>query len=163
MNNLLKTLVVALGTFTAVQSHAAPLNEQALKACTMVENDLKRLGCFDQVMAGQAPQASSLKSKPADAPAPAVAANTQNDFGLEHIPKIAENNNELEGRITKVSKSPLGKVTVTLDNGQVWKQTGAESLRLRSGDEVVISRAALSSFLMRKVGSNRATRVKRQK
>ncbi|TMP34817.1 hypothetical protein [Pseudoalteromonas rubra] len=159
MHNSLRNVILTLCALTAMQSHAQALNEQALKACTLVENDFKRLMCFDQVMANETPQIDNQAHR--ESVKAATPAKTEDQFGLEHISVIDENNTSLTAQITKVKKSPLGKVTVTLNNGQTWKQVDSDSFRAKSGDEVVISRGTLNSFLMKKVGTNRAIRVKR--
>ena len=67
----------------------------------------------------------------------------------------------LSATVAKLQKSGNGKIVVTLDNGQTWRQSDSTDLRLRTGDEIRIRRALLGSYMMQKVGSKRSMRVKR--
>ena len=68
---------------------------------------------------------------------------------------------EIAARISKIRKSGSGYALITLDNGQVWKQTESSTLRLSDNDEITIRRAALGSFKLRKSGRKTPMRVKR--
>jgi len=68
----------------------------------------------------------------------------------------------LSGTITGLQQAGYDKVLITLDNGQIWRQIDTSSLRLRVGDSVVIERAALGSFMLKKQGSKRTMRVSRE-
>lgn len=68
----------------------------------------------------------------------------------------------LSARITRLQVSGYDKVAITLDNGQVWQQIETSKLRLKTGDDVRIERAALGSYMLRKTGSKRAMRVSRK-
>lgn len=68
----------------------------------------------------------------------------------------------LSAQITRLQSSGYDKVAITLDNGQVWQQVDSSSLRLRVGDDVMIERAALGSFMLKKTGSKRSMRVSRR-
>ena len=47
------------------------------------------------------------------------------------------------------------------ENGQHWQQVERERFQVRVGQAVEVRRASLGSFFMKKVGTNRSTRVKR--
>ncbi|MCZ6503043.1 MAG: hypothetical protein O6945_11070, partial [Gammaproteobacteria bacterium] len=53
------------------------------------------------------------------------------------------------------------KLTVTLDNGQIWRQLDNNPLPLKSGETVVVRAALLGSFLMEKQSGGVSIRVKR--
>lgn len=74
--------------------------------------------------------------------------------GNERIDSIA-------AQVTRLQQYDYDKVVISLGNGQVWKQVDTSSLRLRTGDDVTIERAALGSFMLKKVGSKRTMRVSR--
>ncbi|MFY8275290.1 hypothetical protein AAEU32_14290 [Pseudoalteromonas sp. SSDWG2] len=178
MNKYLVPASLILLTTVAVPAIANNgVNVQALKACSMIENDFRRLLCYDNVVAGEPIDAQRQKSKgegkgknkeknlPEQAAPRASAATAAehkaDDFGLEHK-QIEENSaDELVAKVTKVKEAPYGELIITLDNGQVWRQQGAESFILKSGDTVVISRAMFNSFLLKKQGLNKSIRVKR--
>ena len=67
----------------------------------------------------------------------------------------------LTGRVVGLSLGENGRVVVTLDNGQVWRQLMAgEDLNLKLGDTVRLSRGIVGSYFM-KVPSGRTCKVNR--
>ena len=146
------------------------INEQALKACSFIENDFRRLLCYDNVVANKPIDAPRAQSKGNDKAAVAAAtgsavaakqASSNNEFGLEHKKEHEEADQDLVANVAKIKEAPRGELIITLDNGQVWRQLGTESFRLSKNDEVIISRAMFNSFLLKKAGSNKTIRVKR--
>ncbi len=157
--------LVALGVSSFAVAN--PVNTQALQACTMIENDFKRLLCYDNVVAnkpashakGNAAKRSNQSVQPAQQ---TTAKNLAAEFGLEH--KIAAESRKVEeisAKLVKVDHSARKRAFFTLDNGQVWKQVSVENFFANPGDTLVIKRASFGSFLMSKAGANRSTRVKR--
>ncbi|QBJ64184.1 hypothetical protein [Pseudoalteromonas sp. DL-6] len=167
MNKHLLSLL-ALASVPALA--ATPINEQALQACSFIENDFNRLLCYDNTIAGKSltQPAQSQLSKSAQtnvkAETPAVTApvaTKAKEFGLEHK-NIAENSEEaISSTIANVEKAPYGELIITLENNQQWRQIGSDSLRLDKGDTVIISRGVFNSFLLKKADQNRSIRVKR--
>ena len=149
---------------------ATPINEQALQACSFIENDFNRLLCYDNTIAGKSltqPVQSQLSKSAqtnvkAETPAAtAPVATKAKEFGLEHK-EIAENGEEsITSMISSVKKAPYGELIITLENNQQWRQIGSDSLRLDEGDTVIISRGVFNSFLLKKADQNRSIRVKR--
>jgi DMSO/TMAO reductase YedYZ molybdopterin-dependent catalytic subunit len=149
---------------------ATPINEQALQACSFIENDFNRLLCYDNTIAGKSltqpahkqPQQSVKANVKADtAVATAPVTTKAKEFGLEHK-KITENSEEtISSTIANVKKAPYGELIITLENNQQWRQIGSDSLRLAEGDTVIISRGVFNSFLLKKADQNRSIRVKR--
>ena len=68
---------------------------------------------------------------------------------------------QIEAVISEMRYSRTGKPIITLDNGHIWQQLDSENLRLSENDSVVIRRASLGSYLLKKAGSKRSMRVKR--
>ena len=62
-----------------------------------------------------------------------------------------------------MQKTPYGKLIITLETGQVWRQTNSTSLRLKPGQEVYVEEGALGSYFLGKESSNKRIRVKRLK
>ncbi|MCH8117204.1 MAG: hypothetical protein IIA78_03680 [Proteobacteria bacterium] len=54
-----------------------------------------------------------------------------------------------------------GRLRLTLDNGQVWRQLDSRSLQLKENSVVLIRAASLGSFLLEKLPGSRSIRVKR--
>ena len=156
-------LVGASGAF------AAELAEE-FSACRPLEPAAKRLECYDDAIdrhneqknpdprattsggqtATETPSAEELFGKNADEVRRAV----EQASGGEHLDQI-------EARVTELLSIAPGKVAISLDNGQLWRQTTTSSLRLSAGDVVTIRRASMGSYVLHKVGSARSMRVQR--
>ncbi|MFU8815042.1 MAG: hypothetical protein ACNA7W_06835 [Pseudomonadales bacterium] len=72
-----------------------------------------------------------------------------------------QNPQNIRARVRVVQSTAEGKLVLELHNGQVWVQTDAARLAVNPEDEVIIRRARLGSFLLKKPGSNRSIRVRR--
>jgi hypothetical protein len=169
----------------AAQSPSTP--PQSLATCAALSSDAERLACYDRVAGhaapaagapaavtapvapapaaiAPAPAAASAPAVPAAAavpPAPAAPPAPQASFGLyeaEH-PKVPALSDSFEGRVSSLGKSKYGRQTVALEGGALWELDEADPL-LAAGDNVVITRAALGSYLMR-TPSKRVHRVRR--
>lgn len=78
------------------------------------------------------------------------------DFGAENIRQATADESrpkpldEIRANVTAVSYGPTGHFTVTLANGQVWRQipgdVGVARFKRKGGDVVTISRGALGSY-----------------
>ena len=129
--------------------------EEALTECRQIEGIEERVTCYDKVV-------DSL-------PAPAAVPDAQSLFGRDdaEAKRIVETTlaieqiDHVEAVVTEVQHSATRKLLVTLDNGQVWRQLDNQTMRLKSGESVVIRKASLNSFLMGKKSGGRSIRVKR--
>ena len=139
-----------------------------LKECQSLTNDKARLACSETLL--QAYEAYFVEqSMPFLEPKQTVseieklvAAQVQDDFGMEKA-KLAQQNKELmslSAKVLVVKKNAYGKLTLTLENQQIWKLT-EKGLRVKKGDFVFIERGALGSFFIKKSGSSRKYRTKR--
>lgn len=167
-----KTLLIcALFSSTVM---AQELNVAALQACSMVENDVKRLICYDNVIKGEAPIDNTKPTSTPEIQGKALIATTpqatqttvvssDSEFGIEHKNIIKDDLEEITATVTQVKKAPHGELIITLSNNQVWRQIGNDSLRLKADNEVTISRGAFNSFLLKRKDKNKAIRVKRTK
>jgi hypothetical protein len=134
--------------------------------CLALTTPVERLACFeDQVRTAQslqsvaaavvtaptaaqpaasvAPAASAAVAPVAAAPAaaasqPAAAVDAAANFGLREKPAKDEKAEELLATVASVRQFAPGKLQVTLDNGQVWRQTSADNYKLREGHAVRI-------------------------
>lgn len=94
-------------------------------------------------------------------------------FGAENLPppKAApgapspEPLDEISAKVTSVAFNSLGRFTVTLDNGQVWRQlegdTGTPQFGRKGNDTVSISRGILGSYNLVVDGHHAMFKVKR--
>lgn len=161
-----KMLIVVAGLWVSV-ANAAELSDQ-LAQCRAVQNDLQRLTCYDNIgykISPPAVEAVVTNEIPhteiaATVSNPATAATTTDSFGIEH--KIAEKTvPSIGSTVVNIEQSRRGFWTITLDNGQKWRQITSDGFVLRKGEDVVISRGSFNSFLLSKKGSERQTKVTR--
>lgn len=136
-------LVFALGC-----AHGQDL--QAALACTRLGDDAARLSCYDAAIMGVA-KAASGAAKPQPTPPPdAVRTDVQAKFGddgrfhSEAKPCLPKN---LAAQVREVTPLAVGLFRLTLDNGQVWDTTQADSaLAFKANDAVTISRLLLGGY-----------------
>ena len=156
----LLTPFLALAALPFAAAAAAP--ESPLKACRAEADDARRLACYDREM-------DRLGDAPAPAEAPVMSAEER--FGrrgtLAREEVDRERNEvrqgELTATITELWTRSDGLMVMTLDNGQVWAQNRPDPFfRIKNGDKVKISPAALGSYLL-SGPSKRSTRVTRTK
>jgi hypothetical protein len=152
---------------------AEPLS--GLLACRTLTDSAARLACFDRESAALAAKpmtpAAAAALTPAAPPARAAPVlDPKKQFGLpeETVAKQeiaagtrAADETKIEARVTQVTVSTDGRATLTLDNGQVWRQLVADvDLMAKPGESVVISRAALKSYWL-ETGHGRGGKVSR--
>lgn len=128
----------------------------ALQACRAETNDQLRLQCYDR-------EIGKLSSPPAAtaATAPTAAAPTPSQFGFtnteakaaeQHVSVITAHQQEqkqtLSARVVALSAEPHGVFSVTLDNGQVWRQLETDGTGIAVGDDVTIKPGLLGSYLL---------------
>jgi hypothetical protein len=96
-----------------------------------------------------------------------TASTAVEEFGSENIESKAEQQakelNQVIFTIKSLKKTARGQWNIIFNNGQLWKQASSDTIRLVVGNKVEVSKAALGSYKLKKVGSNRSIRVKRLK
>lgn len=142
-------LAAALSFLTtgAATAQADSLDRQ-LRGCASIEKDSERLACYDTL-------SQSLKR--------AREQRAESDFGQEQKRIAEEAPKSIEATIAAIDEAAYGKLVITLDNGQVWRQKNSERVHWKSGDAVVVERALFGSFLMKPAAGGRSLRVKRVK
>jgi hypothetical protein len=137
----------------------------ALRACAAESDNGQRLACYDREMA----KALAAGTGPAAAASTAAQLSPEERFGMrgelarEVQQRAKEGNPDLERVETKVTSIALragGEQLVTIENGQVWEERTAGTLRVKVGESVTIRSGALGSFFMTGP-SGRAARVTR--
>ncbi len=179
----LKLCLVAVlcvcSNFALAESLAGALNK-----CSQVENSLKRLVCYDKlnqqakgykdsklptgIRSGNNYQAGNYQPKNSNqAAAPAGTptnnmASAEDKFGLPLIQLVEKDQaTSLTAQVREVKKTPRGKLIITLENGQIWKQTDSDRLLLRAGDSVNIERGLLGAFFLKTAAGTSRIKVKR--
>jgi len=132
--------------------------DDELLECRQIEDIEKRLTCYDQYVDSQ-----HKTAEPNPVPDAEFLFGT-NDAEVQRIVETTlaiEQIDHIVATVSEVRKSATNKLTVTLDNGQVWRQLDSQPLRLKSGESVIVREASLSSYLMAKQSGGRSIRVKR--
>lgn len=158
---------------------ALPASAQTLQSqlsnCLAIPGVLQRLACYDGVAkgAGIAPAAHAIAPPPAStraamaapvAVAPVAAGQSFGSEKLVHPPADQAKPNQIAADISAITFNPFGKFTVTLANGQVWRQLDSDSDTIkpqRSLHNVRISRALMGSYDLRFGDSSRIYKVTR--
>lgn len=152
----------------ATTSRAAVL--ESLAACRAITGASERLACFDAASARLDEAERSGEVVVMDRGQVRAAKRDAFGFSLPSFDLFdrterqrTEEVDRLESTVASAGRDGSGKWSVTLANGQVWRQVDNEPLtRVRSGDKVQIRRAALNSFFMN-VGGQRAVRARRDR
>lgn len=181
------TLALAISLLATPVTYAQSLSG-ALKECGQQQNSLKRLVCYDRIVnemdkysgldelmnvpaplpartgdaarTGNAP-ANDRQAPPARRAAPP--ANPTSDFGLPDTKTKQDTPEKIFSQVASIRKDPYGNRTVTLANGQVWKQQESSNIRLKKGEDVYVETGVLGSFFLSKESVNKRMRVKRIK
>ena len=158
----------------------------AMKQCAQTQNSLQRLVCFDRIASRLQdysdevlPQVRAVTSAPAPgtaAPAQSRAVTTGPSASTNDVDLPFEPNNSVDdfGRVEMVKDTLLASVaaitydrndyfTVTLNNGQMWRQTEVSRIKIDVGDRIEIEEGVFGSFILTSEASNRTARVKRVK
>ena len=163
-------LVALLGASHALAQDSVP---SQLGACLQINGMLQRLACYDRVAHAVAPAPRSVPAQRptasvapvAVAPPPVVAAPS--GLGSERLPRTAstapKRAQELLAGVSGITYDARGRFTITLDNGQVWRQLEGDTSVLSGShiSTVRISRGALGSYDLNVVGRNASYRVSR--
>lgn len=165
-------LLMGAGATAAMAQDSLP---GQLTACVAITGVLQRLACYDRVAHSispaiaprsvPAPKPMARTAPPAAYAAAPLAMAPPAGLGSERLPQTvaAQRNQELIAAVTSVSYDPRGRFTVTLDNGQVWRQLAGDTSVLQGThiSTVRISRGALGSYDLNVIGRNASYRVLR--
>lgn len=87
----------------------------------------------------------------------------QQQFGKENIQRPEDLIKKITAKVVQVQKAPYGELIITLEGGQMWRQTNNARFKLSEGEVITIERGALGSFFIGKEDTNRRIRAKRLK
>lgn len=152
--------IIALGAVAIAAPAAAQSNAEAVlkeaKSCVDLEKDKRRLACYDRVLSAAA--VSDISEAGDDTTAMiTVELDSADSFGneaLEAKRKSFDKNRlqSITASVAEIKKDPYKKLTISLENGQVWKQLDSDNkISLPNPDKaksVIISRRALGSYRM---------------
>ena len=148
------------------------LAEESMTECRQIEDIVERVSCYDDIVDSRYPadsRAGVETNKPPASPESAAIPDALSLFGTHdsEAKRIVENSlaieqiSQIEATVVNVRESASMKLTVVLDNGQIWRQLDNQPMRLKSGETVIVRKASLGSFLMEKKSGGRSIRVKR--
>ena len=169
-NALLSVLVLACAATPAWAQDSLPAQ---LSGCLQIPGVLQRLACYDRVAHGAVPASRSsaserppLRAAPPIASLPMIATVPPAEgLGSERLRRATpvRRASEMTAQVAALSYDPRGRFTITLDNGQVWRQVAGDTavLQGRSISTVRISRGALGSYDLNVEGRNATYRVMR--
>jgi hypothetical protein len=137
----------------------------AIVACKAIANDTARLRCLDTAVA-------NVGSKSSDASFGLKEVRPASDaFSAANLPaKDIERDDDgdveaIASAVRKWSYDASGRITVELENGQVWRQVDDAQVHLAKGvktpHRVRIARASFGSFTMTVNGLNKGYKVRR--
>ncbi|MDB5733847.1 MAG: hypothetical protein JWP16_2163 [Alphaproteobacteria bacterium] len=148
-----------------------------LGSCLAIPGVLQRLACYDSVAKGNGitsaarpPAAASVYSSVPSAPAtrqpPPVVAYAPAGLGSERLPQAqvaGTRTAQILAEVTKLTFDGRGRFTMTLDNGEVWRQVVGDQTLLREKhvSTVRISRGAIGSYDLTVSGRNAVYTVSR--
>ena len=146
-------LALALAAVPAAAQGSLP---QQLSHCLAMTGTLQRLACYDGVAHGAGLTAPAVQAMAPVARAPAtyapVAPAPAPQFGSERLapsPSAPKQANSMRAEVTDVHLDLRGKFTVTLSNGQVWRQVDGDDGIFKprpSARSVTIEHAVFGSY-----------------
>ncbi|MCE9679927.1 hypothetical protein LZP69_12210 [Shewanella sp. AS1] len=167
----------------AISLQASASVEQQLAQCAAIKDKLDRLVCYDELAAQTITPTVTKQAKPgaqvvtpaASVTAPVTAKATKpatpeptaalSPASEQNFGKVARETpqeiDRISAKVASIQKGLHGGLTIKLDNGQVWKQNGADRFRLKVGETVYIEKGTLGSFFLGKESANATIRVKR--
>ncbi len=172
MKNTFAIVAVISSIVPLCRAASPPPVPESLLACRKVQDDGERVRCYDTQIAkltGEAVARSTPAHAVPTAPAPTApitpataatpgastaAAASSARFGEETLPPAAhpqiqqQEDVALLSSITALRKASSGAYTISLANGQVWRQEESSQVAqfLRVGDNVRIEKAAFGSY-----------------
>ncbi len=126
-----------------------------LTTCKTIADNAARLACFDAATAKLAEATAKGDVKIVDRED--IRATRRSLFGFE-LPHVAffkgddtaaDTPSEIDTTIKNVGPSEYGKVTLTMDDGAVWRTTEPLPRDPRAGMAVHLKRGALGNYFMR--------------
>jgi hypothetical protein len=157
---ILFSLIFAL----PLPSHAQETVTDKMLACKKIENDGKRLTCFDAIFPHQQSTATKALTK-------TQKQYTDDDIGAEDLKQhtkspAKEKTKTLKSGLIEFGTNRSGKYFFVLTNGQIWTQIQSETNKLYVPKKlndvtVVITRTSLGGHSLRIDGKKRSIKVKR--
>jgi len=166
--NRLSILILSTGIFNLAIAEVCTQitdDEQRLAcfdetyACAAVESDRGRLECFDSVYS----ESGSSSIIVGDDSVPDVATPAASSEELSGKSALYARDEDIEATIVEVTTSALKIDYVSLDNGQVWRETENSRARFKVGQKIKIQEGILGSHNLTMEGKDTIVKVRRVK
>ena len=174
-----------IASAAAAQSSEAEAVDDAI-ACLQIEDAEERLACLEgaaktlQVtrfvrneQSAAAKQNEKANFGLAAAAIPEQVAEAPKDFGDEAIADVRRDKDgkrikSINAQVVEISLNSMGRATVSLDNGQVWRQLDSDDKKLHFGKRerlftAKVKRSAFGNYMMTVNELHRTIRVRRIK
>ena len=145
-------------------------SEKETKECADIEDPTLRLSCYDSLFRTPPIEDSELvvpqKKKEATVSKneKEIKEDKERRFGLPKRKETEEEKIEITDKIVKVTQLTGLRLDITLGNDQKWRSVEKiRQIRLKPGQEVVISEGFISGYVLKVVGKKISIRVKRIK
>ena len=166
-------LIAAAISLAALPALAEDVSTSDVYACKNITVDAERLACYDMAVgrlkaAEEAGEVKTFTRKEVE-----EVKRDSFGFSIPSLPKLAFGNKDGNGDSTaddlkevtfavKSVSGSRGALIITLENGQVWRQTAGPSISPRDKKEALIYQASFGSYKMKLDGARafRAERVK---
>lgn len=145
---------------SAVESQKSKANTASQDSMDDIEKRARALmlKSKDEVRKIEKPK-SNLKDKAWEEKEPA-----ENSFGAEQLKnKDSEEQQVLSSSISDIKEDFRKLKTITLSNGQVWRQVESLRFKIKSGDKISIEKGVFGAYYMSQENLNSKIRVKRIK
>lgn len=156
MKDIKRYLFVAIAAFSMSFVAAEP----SLESCANIKDDTDRLSCYDNLYKATKPEDSMVQKT---IPAQSKQAVAPKNFGLkEKLNPSAPQG--VSAVIKSISALNNGRVSISLDNGQIWRSNDDPGrLRLKPLTKVTITESRIGGFVLKAEGQKGFVRVKRVK
>ena len=134
-----------------------------LRRCSVIDDSISRLDCYDLLSGRNLPAASELPELPAEEK---VVKKTLDDLGSESLPQGARKEAEkleVRAKVSRCEKDYRKKYLFYFDNGQIWKQTSDKRLYIKDCNFDVTITQDFFGYKMRADGEKRQIRISRVK
>ncbi len=191
MNAALSAILAALfaAQIATAAAAAQPSETEAVDdaiACLRIEGDADRLACLEnaaktlqvtRIVREEEAAAAEENEKanfglPGDSD-PERVAEAPEEFGDESVPDIRRDKDgkrikSINAKIVEIRVNSLGTATVSLENGQVWRQLDSDDKRLHFGNSdrlltAKVKRSVFGNYMMTVNELHRTIRVRRIK
>ncbi|MGV6802160.1 MAG: hypothetical protein ACWA5L_09595 [bacterium] len=162
---------IILGFVAFVFLGAGAAQNGSIYDCATITENGARLACYDSFARGkEAAQLRAQDQAPTGeqqaAPSGLQKLNPLRNFGLPEHKRDDQGPSQITAKVSEIRVNHLGQITLKLDNGQVWRQTGSDVRFMKNADPqnwtVTIKKGALGSFWM-KIPESRKRKFKVQR